>query len=371
MRNHQILSSLAGVVLFGLATFSASAARADASTCQIDSDCGKGWSCQVTGGTACASGPACPPGAPCEAPPPCANQVLKSCVPANCNSDADCADGMVCFSYPTPCPAVSCPAGAECFQPVCDPGPSQCTPKYNLPCAADADCGAGFTCAFGQECTGGTSSGSAGSAGGGAPPPPVPTICTTSTIGSCQLTPVSCMNNTDCQSGWSCINVAPGYGCAVAGSAPGASGGASGGAIPAGGSAGLAGSAGSGAYGGDISIECPPPPAPVMQCVPPSYSSGVGYGSGGASSGTTTTSGSAGTTATGSGGATAQAGAASTPTAPGANSGPGTAGSAGPVTSKSCAVAAPGAAGNGAFALLALGLVGFLRRRRGNASLEN
>jgi MYXO-CTERM domain-containing protein len=369
MRNHQALSSLVAVVLFGVATFSAGTARADDSTCQMDTDCGKGWSCQVVGGTACASGaPACPPGAPCEAPPPCVNSEIKACVPAGCSSDTDCADGMVCFGYPTPCPGIACPPGAACDPPVCDPGPKQCTPKYDLPCVADADCGGGFTCEFGQECSGGSASGSAGtpanpgsagsagSAGGGLPVP-LPTTCMTSSTGSCQLTPVTCKNNLDCQAGWSCLNVAPGYGCAEAGSAGGApsnGGGAIPIPVPSGGAAGAAGAPGSGGFGGDISIDCPPPPAPMMQCVPPSNSSDYLGSNDGAP---TTTTGSGGATSSGSSGSL-------TPATPTANAGPSGTDSAGATTSTSCAVAVPGAAGNGTFALLALGLVGFLRRRR-------
>jgi MYXO-CTERM domain-containing protein len=357
MRNHQTLSPWVAVVLFGLATFSARAAQADDSTCQTDTDCGKGWSCQVTGGTACGA-PACPPGAICDPAPACTNTVIKSCVPANCSTDADCADGMACHAEPVACPAIACPSNADCAQPVCDPGPRQCTPKYELPCAADADCGAGFTCAYGEVCSGGSASGSGSSGtppspgGAGSGDVPAPSTCTTSTAGNCQLTPVACLNNADCQMGWSCMDVAPGYGCAEV-SAMGSGGTNSAGAsAPAPGSAGVAGTAGSAGSAGSVSIDCPPPPAPMMQCVPPSYSSGYGT-----NKGSSATTGSAGAASRGGSGL-------STPAAPGATSGPSSAGSGDAATSTSCAVAVPGAAGNRVFALLALGLLGFARRRR-------
>src|SRR4051812_32635768 len=70
--------SLFTLGLFGLAALSARPAAAD-SSCASDSDCVKGWLCQVTGSTGC--GYACAPGQDCPPPPDCPTQDYKSCVP--------------------------------------------------------------------------------------------------------------------------------------------------------------------------------------------------------------------------------------------------------------------------------------------------
>src|SRR5258708_32763468 len=92
-------SSLIVFGSFGAALLSVQVARADASTCQRDSDCSKGFSCMVE---------------------------LNLCVPASCLSDSDCASEMVCHWTSRPCPE---------HVPDCEPATiQQCTPKYDLPC---------------------------------------------------------------------------------------------------------------------------------------------------------------------------------------------------------------------------------------------
>src|SRR4051794_35708093 len=110
---------------------------------------------------------------------------------------------MVCFESGaiTTCageaktaPAPDCPPNTDCIVPPTPPQPPSdcttvtmrtCTPRYQLPCANEASCGAGFNCVPDPEdcsCAGssgapssgsgtsGSSSGSAGAAGvGGAP----------------------------------------------------------------------------------------------------------------------------------------------------------------------------------------------------------
>src|SRR4051812_22417970 len=130
MRAHLTLASLLAVTLFGLAPRPAQAQ----STCAADSDCVKGWTCQVSGGTACAS-PACPPGQKCEAQPTdCVNEQYKSCLPGPCLADSDCASGMVCYTYTdyNYCPpSPSCAPGQECPTPQCDgTSVSECVPRY-------------------------------------------------------------------------------------------------------------------------------------------------------------------------------------------------------------------------------------------------
>lgn len=381
MRHQQTLSSWVAVSLVALATFSVKAAHASTS-CGTDADCGKGFSCQVTGGAGCAS-PACPPGETCDAAPPCNDVVFKSCEPATCTTDSDCGADMVCYqASAVACPAIACAKGANCPPVVCDPAPKQCTPKYELPCTTDSDCGSGFSCHFGEECSGSTGSADAGTpaipsnpgAGGSAATPSSPpgtTTCTTSTIGSCQLTPVTCKTDSDCQTGWSCTDITAGYGCAEAGTSSssasaGASSAADGGApLPP-----ASGGSADGDAGTPITITCPSPPPPTYQCTPPGYSAVYNSNAG---SGTLTATGSAGGTSVG----TASAGGASSngatsgaaPATPDRGAANGASGNATPTptAATSCSVSTPGGASNRGFVLLALGLFGFIRRRRAAA----
>jgi hypothetical protein len=234
-------------------------AAAQGSTCATDADCMQGFVCEVTGASGCASaGFACPDnGMPCVAPPPpppCETMELRSCVPAPCSSDADCADGMVCFaqeSFDCSQVDVACMPGAECLKPAplpCEPTThASCVPQYVPPCQADADCGAGFRCVedFAFTCSGSApSSGGAPAAGGGADPVPgaagagggaapspvpvQPPECMQTGTGTfhCEVIEVVCATDADCVDGWSCLDsgVAPvtcsSGGTAGAGAAP-------------------------------------------------------------------------------------------------------------------------------------------------------
>jgi hypothetical protein len=148
------------------------AAGVQAQTCQANADCPKGFTCEVTGGSTCAS-PACAPGEKCPPPPPCENMVYRSCQPGPCATDSDCAEGMVCYEQKIqacsggaalPClPGSACPEPAP---PVCtEQSTRSCVPRYLLPCTDDASCGPGFTCKEELSC------GCAGSAAAGAPTP--------------------------------------------------------------------------------------------------------------------------------------------------------------------------------------------------------
>ncbi|HET9953243.1 MAG TPA: hypothetical protein VFQ61_02000, partial [Polyangiaceae bacterium] len=75
-----VLSALSGALL------SASLARAQ---CGDDSECAKGFSCQVLA-VSCVA-PACPPGQDCPTEPECDASEVRDCVPAKCSSDSDCA----------------------------------------------------------------------------------------------------------------------------------------------------------------------------------------------------------------------------------------------------------------------------------------
>lgn len=234
------------------------------STCTADSDCVKGWTCQVSGGSGCAS-PACPPGDKCDAQPSdCTPTEFKSCQPAPCQADSDCADGMVCYTYETGggCAAIACAPGQTCPDPVCDEPKTEsaCVPRYVPPCTTAADCGAGFTCEASEECacSGGapssdSGSGSGASAGGASTPTVDPNCtCEPSKQKSCHADLVNCTADSDCTAGWTCAVTSASSGCANSAPEPAPGAGAQGGASPA-------------------PVPDCQPSAEIKQCVPPYY----------------------------------------------------------------------------------------------------
>lgn len=168
------------------------------------------------------------------------------CERAACDTDADCGDSMVCHTFTATCatePMPTCPPGAECDVP--EPMPceateySQCTPRSELPCEVDSDCGEGFDCEPSTICTcgggmatpgmepgaggeggSGSSSGSGNlvaapstdaappptsTGGGSAPLPPSDCTCEPSGTNYCQMKTIACEANSDCPADWSCI----------------------------------------------------------------------------------------------------------------------------------------------------------------------
>lgn len=248
------------------------------STCSADSDCVKGWTCQVTGGSGCAA-PACPPNEKCDPQPvDCVTEEFKSCRPAPCSADSDCADGLVCYTHTeSNCAPIACAPGQTCPQPVCEAKTeSACLPRYMLPCTTANDCGSGFRCEAAEicSCSGGGSapssgSGSSGSAGSGATPTPTPEpepdcSCEPSAQKSCSATPTPCTADSDCASGWTCATFTSKSDCTNP-ATPEPNSGASGGAA-------------SGAPAPDCAA-----PVEVKQCMPPYYAlidgvRGVGHG---------------------------------------------------------------------------------------------
>jgi MYXO-CTERM domain-containing protein len=330
MRSYLTFSSLLAVAWVGLASRPAHAQSA----CSADSDCVKGWTCQVSGGTGCAA-PACPPGEKCEPQPiDCVSEVYTSCQPAACQADSDCAEGMVCYTHTeSNCAPTACAAGQECPVPVCEARTvSACVPRYVLPCTTASDCGPGFQCELGEEQCTCSSSGSAGRSGdgdqGGAPAPAESTCtCEPSTEMRCRAATVNCAVDSDCATGWTCAVVGSTSDCRSAPEQdPGS--GARGGATP--------------------TPECRPS-ANIKQCVPPYYTlipSVLGIDRDSSQSPTAGT----GDVASGNGAI-----------APTAESGKGDGAS---TSSAGCAVA-PGSRSGSALALLGvLGLFGALRRRR-------
>jgi len=254
MRVYLTLPSLLALAWFGLAR----PAHAE-SSCSTDSECVKGWTCQVSGGSSCAS-PACPPGEKCETQPSdCVNVEYKSCQPGACRANSDCADGMVCYTHTeSNCTASACAPGQECPTPSCEPKTeSACVPRYILPCTTASDCGSGFQCqSAGEQCAcSGSAGGREDASDGGAPPPPEDCICEPSKELRCHAPTVICDEDSDCSAGWSCTATAPGSDCASAPApAPSPDGGAQGGAQG----------------DGTPPPDCRPS-APVKQCVPPYY----------------------------------------------------------------------------------------------------
>jgi MYXO-CTERM domain-containing protein len=228
--------------------------RASAEETCGDQVCPKGYQCE-TYDLGCPA-IACAPGSEC---PPCEPGTESVCVPAPCTSDADCADGMLCFTEtrqecddPAPCAGddPGADAGAEGKTPA-DCGEavptncttvssSSCVPRWAVPCQAAADCGPGFTCE--EQLQGGCpgSTGSEGGStpegrpasppdGGGAEPSPddssdsddaatppgeVPPsdggtdgcVFEPSGVSMCVPIEVACQSDSDCLAGWTCAD---------------------------------------------------------------------------------------------------------------------------------------------------------------------
>lgn len=182
---------------FAAVTMTASMAQAD--ECVSDADCPAGFACEETSWAACPTMPPCEEGAECPEPPECEDGSEFVCVvsPQECDTDADCDGGLTCVTFtsetctgedtPPPVPGGDDAPDSDAPEPDApcdtpdDPGPdceetefscsttteSYCAPAYVGSCAADADCGEGFTCAEIEQCS--------CSSGGGTGSTPTPT----------------------------------------------------------------------------------------------------------------------------------------------------------------------------------------------------
>jgi len=234
--SHRFVCFVLGLALLGLAP---SAEAFD--DCVTDVDCDDGLVCEEVGGSSCAT-PGCAPGEECPEPEPCEPEIIYGCVPAECETDADCGDsGLTCVevSYET-CMGTAvadCAPGEECPEPEPDPEPeceveseSYCLPPWMLPCEEAADCGdSAFECVEIEmcSCSGGGGSGSGGIDG----PPPVPSddpgdpdpdgegddddpddlgddegdcTCEPSGVRQCVPTEIECEDDSTCPDGWTC-----------------------------------------------------------------------------------------------------------------------------------------------------------------------
>jgi MYXO-CTERM domain-containing protein len=223
------------------------AAGASAQECESDADCSTGLECISYGEQEDCARPAidCAEGEDCPEPAPCEAKEVKGCALPSCETDDDCPGGTVCHAAmyercsgasggaePGAAPAEPCPDGEDCPQPeepVCDTPECKeaivpvdcetvtedpvCVPVYQLPCSANADCGAGFTCKeqISTSCSGsgprdgGGSDGDPGSSGDPLPPEEQPS-CTSEPTGEfrCEAIVTECASSDDCEAGWTC-----------------------------------------------------------------------------------------------------------------------------------------------------------------------
>jgi MYXO-CTERM domain-containing protein len=386
--------SIASLGFLALA-FAASPARAQ--DCKADTDCKKGFYCELTIATPPPTEPAptCAPGSKCPVsdPVPTTNIVAPGTVPAQmtgicreapCTADTDCGAGMICHtdtiqacSGGSTGVAPACPPNADCLvakpvpatDPVCtETKVSTCMYKWQLPCNADADCGAGFTCqptvtgscsggsgtatpgSTGTASGGGTASGtggSTGSTGAAAPtfvPPPDSCTTTSSFPGYCAPKATTCTVTADCPTDWTCEASATGRDATTTNT----SGPATGAAAPSGTTApGVAADVAVPPSGGGATLPAPVPT--TMMCVAPL---GV-YGVARDASGTPQT--------TGTGGSTSGPGGTPAPMTPGATGNGGQTSNESAMPSAGCAV---GGVTSGSSLAFALGLVGLALARR-------
>jgi MYXO-CTERM domain-containing protein len=155
-RFYVLLSGAAGVAAGALFTLPASA------QCVTDADCGEGLICNTaTYETPCDAPPEeCPEGQSCDIPECEPTTVTRSyCENPPCQVDADCGEGMICRieTYEVGC-GFKCEDDGVCeADPECVPTTESYSYCEEKPCESDADCGTGRICIerTWESCTGG------------------------------------------------------------------------------------------------------------------------------------------------------------------------------------------------------------------------
>jgi MYXO-CTERM domain-containing protein len=192
------------------------AGRAQAQTCSAAADCPQGYACIDLGVSV--PTPACPPNVTCPTVDPMTTTV-KVCQAKSCQTDADCGGDTVCHeSTSSACSGgaavAPCAPDTKCDTPPTTVTPPTCTTtttrscafKWQLPCNAAADCGAGFDC---HALESGACSGGAPSTDGR--PTPAPVCTTMSTFpGYCQPKVTTCTADAECPASWKCVANASG-----------------------------------------------------------------------------------------------------------------------------------------------------------------
>ena len=188
------------IALVPLILIALSATASAQVVCEDDGDCSAGFRCEEVGVMGCDS-PACPPGEECPDVFPCEEEPFRMCVPGPCDSDSDCAPGLLCLAV----------VYDDCGSiPPCDPdeGPCEllpgdcteetlgyCLPPYLTPCERDADCGPGFTCEQSEICR---------CSGSGPGDDPEPDCTCEPGERFCQVVPIACEDDAACPDEWSC-----------------------------------------------------------------------------------------------------------------------------------------------------------------------
>jgi hypothetical protein len=193
---------------FGVLGIAVPAEAAATESCGLD--------CPI--GTTCALAPAGCPAIGCADPadcPPCDAPATPYCAPADCESDSDCGGSMLCAeqtlldcgaaaatSGATPTAAAGDAPGATLpGSPACESSTlRQCTPRWQLPCIADADCGEGFRCEETEACSVPPFDPSSGT------PPSSEVTCSPTGTFACVVVETSCNTEADCPADFVCVD---------------------------------------------------------------------------------------------------------------------------------------------------------------------
>jgi MYXO-CTERM domain-containing protein len=183
-----------------------------AATESCDLDCPQGTACEIAP-LGCPAIDCAEDAADC---PRCEDTGAPYCAPAACESDSDCGGSMKCAEHPvydcgsaaTATPAIA-PAHGNGDEPrtaLPEPPPCeasairQCTPRWQLPCTTDNDCGAGFRCEETESCSVPPFDPSSGE------PPSSEVTCTPTGTSACVVVETACDSEADCPEDFVCVD---------------------------------------------------------------------------------------------------------------------------------------------------------------------